>query len=243
MTPAVAAYRMVCALTLGAALGTVYGFLRPLRPRHTLLSDGLFLAVAAWVWIYLCFGVCAGDIRAGFAFCLLAGGILWESTFGRWLRPFFFLFWKGMGALLDALGLPAKKFFVFSKFLFASVKKWVTIEKTISDKAGNGAEGIPMKEFKTGKVKVRLRTAPAGLKIALILLILFSITALVALRWVHNGIQAQTLIKQEQAAAMEGENTDLREKIENVGSVQGIRQIAQDELGLADPDTVLIHPE
>ena len=50
-------------------------------------------------------------------------------------------------------------------------------------------------------------------------------------------------IKQEQAAAMEGENTDLREKIENVGSVQGIRQIAQDELGLADPDTVLIHPE
>lgn len=100
-----------------------------------------------------------------------------------------------------------------------------------------------MKEFKTGKVKVRLRTAPAGLKIALILLILFSITALVALRWVHNGIQAQTLIKQEQAAAMEGENTDLREKIENVGSVQGIRQIAQDELGLADPDTVLIHPE
>lgn len=100
-----------------------------------------------------------------------------------------------------------------------------------------------MKEFKTGKVKVRLRTAPIGLKVVLILLILFSITALVALRWVHNGIQAQTLIKQEQAAAMEGENTDLREKIENVGSVQGIRQIAQDELGLADPDTVLIHPE
>ena len=45
-----------------------------------------------------------------------------------------------------------------------------------------------MKEFKTGKVKVRLRPAPAALKIALIALIVFSVCALVALRWVHNGI-------------------------------------------------------
>ena len=51
MTPAVAAYRMACALALGAALGLIYGFLRPLRPRHTLLSDGIFLAVTAWAWI------------------------------------------------------------------------------------------------------------------------------------------------------------------------------------------------
>ena len=42
---------------------------------------------------------------------------------------------------------------------------------------------------------------------------------------------------------MEGENADLQEKIDNIGSVQSIRQIAQDELGLTDPDTVLIRPE
>lgn len=100
-----------------------------------------------------------------------------------------------------------------------------------------------MKEFKTGKVKVRLRSAPSALKIALIALIIFSIAALVALRWVHNGIQAQTLLKQEQAAAMEGANADLLEKISSIGSVKSIQQIAQDELGLADPDTVLVHPE
>lgn len=100
-----------------------------------------------------------------------------------------------------------------------------------------------MKEIKTGKFKVKLRSAPASLKAALIVLIIFSIAALVALGWVHNGIQAESLSKQEQAAAMEGENTDLQEKIDNIGSVQSIRQIAQDELGLVDPDTVLIHPE
>lgn len=100
-----------------------------------------------------------------------------------------------------------------------------------------------MKEFKTGKFKVKLRSAPVKLKAVLIVLIVLSTAALVALRWVHNGIQTETQRKTEQAAAMEGENADLQEKIDSIGSVQSIRQIAQDELGLADPDTVLIHPE
>ena len=100
-----------------------------------------------------------------------------------------------------------------------------------------------MKEFKTGKFKVKLRSAPVKLKAMLIVLIVLSTAALVALRWVHNGIQAETQRKTEQAAAMEGENADLQEKIDSIGSVQSIRQSAQDELGLADPDTVLIHPE
>ena len=100
-----------------------------------------------------------------------------------------------------------------------------------------------MKEFKTGKFKVKLRSAPVKLKAMLIVLIVLSTAALVALRWVHNGIQAETQRKTEQAASMEGENADLQEKIDSIGSVQSIRQIAQDELGLADPYTVLIHPE
>ena len=100
-----------------------------------------------------------------------------------------------------------------------------------------------MKEFKTGKFTDRLSSAPVKLKAAIIVLIVLSTAALVALRWVHNGIQAETQRKTEQAAAMEGENADLQEKIDSIGSVQSIRQIAQDELGLADPDTVLIHPE
>ena len=100
-----------------------------------------------------------------------------------------------------------------------------------------------MKEYKTEKFKIRLRSAPVKLKVALVALIVLSIGALMALRWVHNGIQAQTPLKREQAAAMAGANADLQEKIDNIGSVQSIRQIARDELGLADPDTVLIHPE
>ena len=41
-------------------------------------------------------------------------------------------------------------------------------------------------------VKVEVRPASNILKILLIVLILFSIVALIALRWVHNGIRQET---------------------------------------------------
>ena len=116
MTPAVAAWRLACALALAAALGLFDGFLRPLRPRHTLLSDGIFLLTAAWVWIYLCFGICGGDIRAGCAVALAAGGIGWEATAGRPLRPVFVQIWRILARLRGLALLPAKKFFNFTKF-------------------------------------------------------------------------------------------------------------------------------
>ena len=92
------------------------------------------------------------------------------------------------------------------------------------------------------KRKVVVRPAPPLLKIAACLLILFSMAALLALRWVHNGIQAETQFLTDQAAAVQAENEDLTEKIGALGSVQSVKDIAQEELDLVDPDTVVIHP-
>jgi len=47
----------------------------------------------------------------------------------------------------------------------------------------------------------------------------------------------------KEAAALEQENSALAEKIDSIGSVEGDKQIAQDELGLVDPDTVVFTPE
>ncbi len=91
-------------------------------------------------------------------------------------------------------------------------------------------------------VKVVLRSGPLALKIVVSLLIVFFIMALVALRWVHCGIQAQTRDLLDQAAALEYANSQLEEKQKKVGSVQGIQDIAQEELGLVDPNMVLIDP-
>ena len=93
------------------------------------------------------------------------------------------------------------------------------------------------------QVQWEIRRAPNMLKIVLIALILFSIGALVALRWVHNGIQNEIEALTDEAAAIEHANTVLEEKKEEIGSVQSIQDIAQEELGLVDPDTILIDPQ
>ena len=63
MTSPVTAFRwLLSGLVLGCLLGVYYGFLRPLRPRFTLLSDLLFVPVAGWVWLYYSFAICGGDI-------------------------------------------------------------------------------------------------------------------------------------------------------------------------------------
>ncbi len=47
----------------------------------------------------------------------------------------------------------------------------------------------------------------------------------------------------EEAATLEQENSMLEDKINSIGSVEGDKQIAQDELGLVDPNTVVFTPE
>ena len=93
------------------------------------------------------------------------------------------------------------------------------------------------------RVKVEVRPASNILKIILILLILFSIVALVALRWVHNGILTQIDELKEEASGLEHANEVLDQKTQELGSVQSIEDIAKEELGLVDPDTILIDPE
>ena len=93
------------------------------------------------------------------------------------------------------------------------------------------------------KVKVEVRPASNILKIILILLILFSIVALIALRWVHTGIRNQIDELKDEASGLEYANEVLEQKTENLGSVQSIEDIAKEELGLVDPDTILIDPE
>lgn len=93
------------------------------------------------------------------------------------------------------------------------------------------------------KVKVEIRPASNILKILLIVLILFSVVALVALRWVHNGILSEIADLKQEASGLEHANEELERKQDELGSVQSIQDIAKEELGLVDPDTVVIDME
>ena len=92
------------------------------------------------------------------------------------------------------------------------------------------------------KVQIIFRPSTTLLKIVVIVLIVFSTAALIALSWVRQSIQVQTEDLRQEAMALEQENKDLEKKIDGLGSVQSIEEIAQEELGLVKPDTVIIQP-
>ena len=110
ITPGTALQRFAIAVALGAALGLYYGFLRPLRPRHTALSDLAFLPAVLLCFLYHSFAVCQGDLRLGYCAGLLLGGIGWEQTVGRVLRPVFTGFCRVAGRSAAFFLYPVKKF-------------------------------------------------------------------------------------------------------------------------------------
>lgn len=126
MTPAVAAARTGGALLIGMALGVLYGFLRPLRPKYTLASDGIFVLAALMGWIYLAFGICRGDPRLGHWAAAIGGGFLWEMTVGRYLGKFYRGFWRLSGKIRRLIWAPFKKFF---HFFGRNAKKALHLEK------------------------------------------------------------------------------------------------------------------
>lgn len=125
--PLLAAQRFSYAFLTGVVLGFVYGFLRPLRPKYTALSDFLFLAVLLYGWLFLHFRLCQADIRMAYHAAMLLGGFAWELSIGRLLRPVFGTFWNMLYKIWGFLLLPFKKFSKMSKILLASGQKWVTI--------------------------------------------------------------------------------------------------------------------
>ena len=92
-------------------------------------------------------------------------------------------------------------------------------------------------------IKLRLRPSPRSTKIMLIVAILFAMIALIALRMAITDLNNREEDLRQKAAALEQDNKDLQENIGILGSVQSIIQIAMDELGLVDPDTVILGPE
>ena len=92
-------------------------------------------------------------------------------------------------------------------------------------------------------IKLRLRPSPRSTKVMLIVAILFAMVALIALRMEIRKLDSRTEDLRQEAVALEQDNKDLQENIGILGSVQSIIQIARDELGLVDPDTVVLTPE
>ena len=99
------------------------------------------------------------------------------------------------------------------------------------------------KENPFSHVKIEYRRSSPVTKIVAIVAIVLSMSALLTLRLAQNDLEQQTQDMKAEASRLEQENADLQEKINNLGSVQSVEEIAEEELGLVDPDTVIIETE
>ena len=108
------------AYVFGLELGLCYGFLRPLRPRHTGAADLLFLLALYRKAAVLMFGVCGGELRPACLLVLFLGIWSFDRTAGRLLRPLFAGFWKIAGRLRRLVARPLKKISQIAKNMFAS---------------------------------------------------------------------------------------------------------------------------
>jgi cell division protein FtsL len=93
-----------------------------------------------------------------------------------------------------------------------------------------------------GKIQVVIRPSSPLLKIVVIVLIVFSMAALISLSWVRQSIQEKTEAMRQESYALELENADIEKKITELGTVQSVQDIARSELDMVDPNTVVIVP-
>ena len=80
-------------------------------------------------------------------------------------------------------------------------------------------------------------------KAAVLAALVLSMAALVTLGIARQNAKDQAAKLREQAIQLEQENVRLEQYIDDLGSVQSVERIAAEELGLVDPDTVIIQPQ
>lgn len=95
---------------------------------------------------------------------------------------------------------------------------------------------------KIGNTRVVFKNSTMLLKILILTLLVFSMLALAALSWVRVRVQTQTQDLQSQIAQESGINRQLSDRLKDMNSDEAVQEIAEQELGLVNPNTVLITP-
>ena len=102
-----------------------------------------------------------------------------------------------------------------------------------------------MAEFKTpiGKVRFVCRRSRIVTKLVILVAVLLSVMTLATLLLAIHSTRSQVEDLRAEAVQLEHENSRLDLYIRELGTIRGIIRIAQEELGLVEPGTVIIQPE
>lgn len=88
---------------------------------------------------------------------------------------------------------------------------------------------------------VRRHSSPL-LKCVVLAAIILSTVAILTLHFSIRQTQQETQLLRSHAARLEQENQDLATRTAQIGTVESIKRIAQEELGLVDPDAEFFEP-
>lgn len=89
------------------------------------------------------------------------------------------------------------------------------------------------------RFQLQYRRTPTLNKVVVAAAIVLSSVTLISLRLGHWEAEAQLAQLQQRAAVLEQQNEDLRQDIDALGTTDSIREIAREELGMVDPDTII----
>lgn len=92
------------------------------------------------------------------------------------------------------------------------------------------------------RIRLVYRRSSLFMKVLVLVTILVSTAALLALRNLTLGYQQQRQALQAQALQLQQENAELTEYIAELGTEDSIRRIAMEELGLMDPNAQFFNP-
>lgn len=92
-------------------------------------------------------------------------------------------------------------------------------------------------------VKLVYRRSSTLTKVVVLTVVVLSTVTLLALGFAIRTQREALEDNRTQAIRLEQEKSRLQQYIEELGTIQGIIRIAQEKLGLIEPDSVVIQPE
>ncbi len=98
-----------------------------------------------------------------------------------------------------------------------------------------------MAQLKT-RIRLVYRRSSTLVKCVVLTAILLSSVTLVLLSSSIRQVNARTQENQEKAADLHRQNQGIQQDIDQLGTAESVRQLAQSLLGLVDPDTVFFEP-
>ena len=93
------------------------------------------------------------------------------------------------------------------------------------------------------RVTVRFRRSSLLTKYLVLTTLIVTTAVLLTLTIGIRNAQEELEKSRREAAALEQQNAQLEENIQNIGSVESDKELAQEHFGLVDPDTVVFSPE